>query len=415
MVPICRTPAKTDSLSVAEQQAATTPPPPAILLPVAVLLWLAGLYLRIPVLVAPPLAPFIGNELALSQALTGALTTLPILMLAIGAMPGSLAISRIGPRNTLALAMVIMVTGSAGRGLVPDTLTLMIASAVMGLGVAMMQPALPALLPRWLAPHHLAMGTAIYMNGMLMGEFIGAGITLPVLMPLLDNSWRATLMAWSLPALLIAAALFLPKRDLARPVRRAAWLPDWKNPLTLRLGLLLGLSGSMFFGLNAYMGNLLEQQGQFDRLSEALFCYNLAQVAASLVMLKMARLWVGRRSSIVVAAALSVLGTIGAVLLDGWWSIASATLMSFVAGILLILLVALPPLLVRSEETGRLSAGTFLVGYTMAFSVPMLGGVLADWSGDARHAIMVMVGYALLVFPLAFTLDLRRQAGSAAE
>jgi len=131
--------------------------------------------------------------------------------------------------------------------------------------------------------------------------------------------------------------------------------------------------------------------------------------------LKMARLWVGRRSSIVVAAALSVLGTIGAVLLDGWWSIASATLMSFVAGILLILLVALTPLLVRSEETGRLSAGTFLVGYTMAFSVPMLGGVLADWSGDARHAIMVMVGYALLVFPLAFTLDLRRQAGSAAE
>lgn len=63
----------------------------------AVLLWLAGVYLRIPVLVAPPLAPFIGDELALTQALTGALTTLPILMLAIGSMPGSLAIARIGP------------------------------------------------------------------------------------------------------------------------------------------------------------------------------------------------------------------------------------------------------------------------------------------------------------------------------
>ena len=125
----------------------------------AVLLWLAGLYLRIPVLVAPPLAPFISNELTLTQALTGALTTLPILMLAIGSMPGSLAIARIGPRNTLALAMVIMVIGSAGRALVPDTLTLMLASVVMGLGVAMMQPALPALLPRWLEPHHLALGS----------------------------------------------------------------------------------------------------------------------------------------------------------------------------------------------------------------------------------------------------------------
>ncbi|KPQ30706.1 MAG: MFS transporter, CP family, cyanate transporter [Marinobacter excellens HL-55] len=395
---------------MADYSAATTPPPPAKLLPVAVLLWLAGVYLRIPVLVAPPLAPFISDELGLTQALTGALTTLPILMLAIGAMPGSLAISRIGPRNTLALAMVVMVIGSAGRGLVPDTFTLMVASAVMGFGVAMMQPALPALLPRWLQPHHLALGSAIYMNGMLMGEFIGAGITLPVLMPLLDNSWRATLLVWSLPALLVAAALFLPRRDLARPVRRGAWLPDWKNPLTLKIGLLLGLSGSMFFGLNAYMGNLLQQQGHFEKLADALFWYNFAQVLASLVMLKMARVWVGRRGIIVLMAALSITGTAGTLVLEGWPAIISATLMSFVAGILLILLVALPPLLVRSEETGRLSAGTFLIGYTLAFSVPMIGGVIADWTGDIRHAVMVMVGYSLLVLPVALTLDLRRRA-----
>ena len=394
---------------MAEHQAATTPPPPAKLLPVAVLLWLAGVYLRIPVLVAPPLAPFISNELALTQALTGALTTLPILMLAIGSMPGSLAIARIGPRNTLALAMVIMVIGSAGRGLMPDTLTLMIASAVMGIGVSMMQPSLPALLPRWLEPHHLALGSAIYMNGMLMGEFIGAGITLPVLMPLLDNSWRATLLAWSLPGLLIAAALFLPKRDRAKPVRKVAWLPDWHNPLTLRIGLLLGLSGSLFFGLNAYMGNLLQHQGQFDKLPDALFWYNLAQVFASLIMLKMARYWVGRRGVIATLASISLLGAIGAVMLNGWWSIVSATLMSLVAGMLLILLVAIPPLVVSAAETGRLSAGTFLVGYTVAFCVPMLGGVVADWTGDARHALMLMITYGLLVLPLAFTLNLERK------
>ena len=394
---------------MAEHQAATTPPPPAKLLPVAVLLWLAGVYLRIPVLVAPPLAPFISDELALTQALTGALTTLPILMLAIGSMPGSLAIARIGPRNTLALAMVIMVIGSAGRGLMPDTLTLMLASAVMGIGVSMMQPSLPALLPRWLEPHHLALGSAIYMNGMLMGEFIGAGITLPVLMPLLDNSWRATLVAWSLPALLVAAALFLPKRDRAKPVRKVAWLPDWHNPLTLRIGLLLGLSGSLFFGLNAYMGNLLQHQGQFDKLPDALFWYNLAQVFASLIMLKMARYWVGRRGVIATLASISLLGAIGAVMLTGWWSIVSATLMSLVAGMLLILLVAIPPLVVSAAETGRLSAGTFLVGYTVAFCVPMLGGVVADWTGDARHALMLMITYGLLVLPLAFTLNLERK------
>lgn len=373
------------------------------------LLWLAGVYLRIPILVAPPLAPFIGDELALSQSLTGALTTLPILMLAIGAMPGSLSISRIGPRNTLALAMLIMVVGSAGRGLAPDTITLMLTGAVMGLGIAMMQPALPALLSRWLEPKHLAFGSAIYMNGMLMGEFIGAGITLPVIMPLLDNSWRATMLVWSLPALLVAAALFLPKRDLARPTRKVAWLPDWKNPLTLKLGLLLGVSGSLFFGVNAYLAALLEQRGEFDNLTDALFWYNFAQVIASLLMLKMARYWVGKKVPLITMLILSLLGTTGMLVFTGWWAIASATFMSFTAGILLIMMVALPPLLVPATETGRLSAGNFLVGYTMAFTVPMLGGLLSDWTGDIRHAIAVMIAYGILVSPLAIKLNLQRQ------
>ncbi|MGM0571568.1 CynX/NimT family MFS transporter [Marinobacter sp.] len=391
---------------MAADPTANTPPPPARLLPVAALLWLAGLYLRVPILVAPPLAPFISADLDLNQTLTGALTTLPILMLAIGAMPGSLAISRLGPRNTLALAMVVTALGSAARGLAPEIITLLTASTVMGLGIAMMQPALPALLPRWLQAHHVALGTAIYMNGMLMGEFVGGGVTLPVLVPLLDNSWRLTLLAWSLPALLVAAALFLPKRDLARPVQRAAWLPDWSNPLTLKIGLLLGLSASMFFGLNAYMGNLLEQTGHFDKLSRALFFYNIAQVFASLVMLKTARRWVGRRYLIGVMAVISVVGTIGAIVMEGWWAIASATVMSFVAGILLILLVALPPLLTRPGETGRLSAGTFLVGYTIAFVVPMIGGAVADITGDIRHSILVMILYSILVLPVIRTLDL---------
>ncbi|MDO6824757.1 CynX/NimT family MFS transporter [Marinobacter sp. 1_MG-2023] len=396
-------------MSIAEHPAAPVTPSPASLLPVAVLLWLAGVYLRIPILIAPPLAPFIGDELALSQTLTGALTTLPILMLAIGAMPGSLSISRIGPRNTLALAILVMVIGSAGRGLAPDTTTLLLTSAVMGIGIAMMQPALPALLPRWLEPKHLAVGSAIYMNGMLMGEFIGAGITLPVIMPLLENSWRATMLAWSLPALLVAAALFLPKRDLARPIRKVAWLPDWKNPLTLKLGLLLGVSGSLFFGVNSYMGALLEQRGEFDNLTEALFWYNFAQVIASLLMLKMARYWVGRKAPLITVLMLSLLGTIGMLLFSGWWAIASATVMSLTAGIMLIMLVALPPLLVPANETGRLSAGNFLVGYTLAFTVPMLGGLVSDWTGDVTHAIAVMIAYGVLAFPIAVKLNLQRQ------
>lgn len=159
------------------------------------------------------------------------------------------------------------------------------------------------------------------------------------------------------------------------------------------------------------MGNLLKQQGNFEMLADALFWYNFAQVIASLLMLKMARYWVGRKLPIIVAASCSVIGTLGTLLFPGWWAIASATFMSLTAGILLILLVALPPVLVPSQETGRLSAGNFLVGYTLAFAVPMIGGLLADWGNDARYAVGFIIAYCILVFPLTFTLDLRRQKG----
>ncbi|WP_235937711.1 CynX/NimT family MFS transporter [Marinobacter caseinilyticus] len=378
------------------------------LLLVALLLWLTGLYLRIPMLVAPALAPYVADELALTQALTGALTTLPVLMLAIGAMPGSLAISRIGPRNTLALALVIVAVGSASRGLAPNTVVLMLTSTVMGLGIAMMQPALPALLTRWLQPQHLALGTAVYMNGMLMGEFIGAGITLPIVMPLLENSWRMTLLAWSLPALIVAALLFLPIRELNRPLNRPEWLPDWSNPLTLRLGLLLGSSGSLFFGVNAYMGNLLAQRSELGRLDDGLFWFNFAQVAASMVMLRMARRWVGRKAMIVFMSVASLTALLGVILTSGWLSIALAVSMSFTAGMMLILLVALPPLLVASKDTGRLSAGNFTVGYTLSFGIPMVGGLVADAAGDTRYALATMLLYGVLVLPIAWTLNIRR-------
>ncbi|HKJ96066.1 MAG TPA: MFS transporter, partial [Gammaproteobacteria bacterium] len=197
---------------------------------ILLLLWLTGLYLRLPVLIAPPLAPFIADDLGLTQTGIGALTTIPVLMLAAGALPGSLAISRLGARRTVVLALTVVALASAARGLAPPALILFAATAVMGLGIAAMQPALPALVPQW-SPTRIALGSAVYMNGMLMGEFIGGGLTLPVIMPATGGDWRIALVAWSTPGLILAAALLVPRshrRDGdASPDR--GWHPDWRG------------------------------------------------------------------------------------------------------------------------------------------------------------------------------------------
>lgn len=373
---------------------------------VLALLWLAGLYMRLPILVAPPLSPAIADELALSQTHIGALTTLPVFMLALGALMGSLLIMRLGARNALILALAVVALGSAARGLAHTPTTLLGFSGLMGLGIAVMQPSLPALLPRWLTPPRIALGTACYMNGMLMGEFTGAGLTLPVIMPLTGDSWRATLIVWSLPALVVALALTLPRRHYGEKTSTTQWLPDLHDPLMWKLGILLSGSASMFFGTNAYMASVLEQRGELARLDTTLFLFNLAQVGASLLMLVMARHWVARRSPIIASAGVSVASMLGFLLLEGWPGVAFAVSMSFFAGILLILIVALPPQVADSAHAGRLSAGNFTIGYTLAFFVPLSGGALADLTGNSLAAVWLILGFACLTVPVALRLKL---------
>lgn len=375
------------------------------------LLWLMGLYLRLPILVIPPLAPFINSDFQLSQTLLGSLTTLPVLMLSLGALIGSLAIMRLGARTSLAVALTLVAITSAARGLTDSLNLLILFTLLMGLGIAVMQPALPALLPRWLNNNNLALGTAVYMNGMLMGEFLGAGLTLPLLMPWLDNSWRATLLFWSLPALLVALACFLPKQreetSSHDQVDQQSWLPNWKDPLIWQMGFLMAASASLFFGTNAYLGSLLQARQEEDYLQAAFFWFNLAQVAASLVMLVLTRRWVARRFPLLVAASLSLLGMLGLLLTKGWVSLVFAFSLSFWAGILLILLVALPPQLLPGKQAGRMAAGAFTLAYSLSFLVPLLGGSLADWTGEPSHALWLLFALACPVVWLAWRFPLK--------
>ncbi|MFK7159584.1 MFS transporter [Marinospirillum sp. MEB164] len=384
---------------------------------VFLVLWLLGLYLRLPILVIPPLANWIQQDFTLSQTLLGSLTTLPILMLSVGALVGALAIHRLGPRNTLIFAVLLVALASAGRALAPDLALLLSATLLMGLGVAIMQPALPAVLSLWLTPQRLALGTAVYMNGMLMGEFIGAGLTLPWLMPLLDHQWRATLLVWSLPGILVAALALLPRlrqteaAPAATTTQKSAglspsWLPDWSDPLLWRIGFMLAVSASLFFGTNAYMSSLLEARNEEHLLEAAFFWFNSAQMFASLFMLVMAKHWIARNWPLRISLLTCLVGLLLFLITEGALSLLFGFVLSFGAGVLLILLVALPAQLRSSAEAGRLAAGAFTLSYGLSFVLPLLGGLVADFTQQASMSLWFLLLLATAVLPLAWTLPL---------
>ncbi|MEX2488046.1 MAG: MFS transporter [Pseudomonadales bacterium] len=366
---------------------------------------MAGLYLRLPVLVAPPLAPLIDADLGLSQVQLGALTTLPVLMLSLGAIPGALAIARLGPRLALIVAILMVAITSMARGLAPPVWILFLNTTLLGLGIAVMQPALPSLVLRW-CPGFLALGSAVYMNGMLMGEFIGAGLTLPLLMPFLDDDWRTALVFWSLPAIAVAGLIYVSKQLGIRETESEAPGPTpWKPPLnrarTWHLGIILGTSSSGFFGTNAYLSTLLDSKGTLEELPNYLFVFNGAQILGSLGMLVLARFWVGRRLPVILMAWATLLGLFGIVLAEGMFAAGAATVVGLATCIQLILMVALVPQIADSRDASSLAAGVFMVGYFLGFAVPGFGGLVADIVSDARAAFIPIATLAAMGVALA--------------
>src|SRR5215475_9313272 len=106
------------------------------------LLWLAGVSMRVTVLAVPPVIPLIRADLGMSETQVGLLISLPLVMLAMGAIPGSLLIARLGATVTLIAALLVTALAGAGRGAASDVGILYLTSLVMGVGVAVIQPSI---------------------------------------------------------------------------------------------------------------------------------------------------------------------------------------------------------------------------------------------------------------------------------
>lgn len=375
-----------------------------------VLLWLFGLCLRMTVLAVPPVIPLIHESLALTQAQVGALTSLPVLLFSFAAVPGSVLIARFGAFRVLVGGILLTAAGSALRGAAPDARTLFAATFAMGVGIAIMQPSLPSVVREWV-PRRIALGTAVYSNGLLMGEALAASLTIPVVVPLVGHDWRLALVAWSVPVFAIAIAGALHQRGMpAQPHHERArlWWPDWKAPATWRLGLISGGCSSIYFTTNAFLPDWLRYVGRPDLLGAALSANNWLQIPASLLILAFSGRVMMRRWPFVVMGTLFTAAVIVMVQSRGAGIVVGSGVIGFCSAFVLTLTLALPPMLVAPQDVPRVSAAMFAIGYLCAIVTPVLGGWLWDATGIAWAAFVPAGLFGPLMVVMAWGLRLER-------
>ena len=244
--------------------------------------------MRMTLLVMPPVIPQVHDEFHMSETQVGLLIGLPLAMLAVAAIPGSLLIARVGATLAVTLGMTIAAIGGTARAAAIDVWTLYAAAIVSGFGIAIMQPGMPTLVRQWL-PSRLALGTIGYSSGMLMGAMFPAVFTIAFILPAVGGSWRLDVVLWAIPALLIAPVFLLASPKIPEDVDKQAagggrWWPDWKNPVVWLLGFTFASNNSPYFVTSAFLGDYLATLGKPELLGAALGWLNGSQLVAMAVL-----------------------------------------------------------------------------------------------------------------------------------
>ncbi|MFZ3359988.1 MAG: MFS transporter [Xanthobacteraceae bacterium] len=357
-----------------------------------VLLWLSGASLRLTVLAIPPVVPLLHADLHLSETDIGWLSSLPPMLFAIAAVPGSLLIARFGLVPALVVGLLLNAVGSAARGAIPNTAMLYASTTVMAAGVSIMQPSLPPLVRAWF-PKRIGFATAVYTSGLLIGEILAAALTIPLVLPMVGGSWRLSFLVWSVPVLLTALLVAVCARQIGGakntlPIAGRRWWPDWRRPLIWKLGLILGSVNAIYFLTNAFLPDFMTADGRPDLIGSALTAINVGQLPAVFLMLGLAGRLVREPWAYAATGVLSLLSLTGMLTMHGLWIVFWAAILGFTGAAILILALALPSVLSAPDDVHRTSAGMFTISYSVAMVMSVIGG----WLWDATR--MPIMGFA---------------------
>jgi MFS transporter, CP family, cyanate transporter len=366
-----------------------------------VLLWLAGAGTRLTILATPPVISQIHAEMALTETQVGVISSIPPILFAVAAILGALLISKTGALKTLVAGLLITGIGSGLRGSVDTAMTMYLATSVTGLGVALMQPALPSIVANWY-PKHIVFATAIYVNGMLLGgEVIPVAITDTLLVPWL-GTWREAYQFWAVVSWLIAGLIYFgvsQKNAVTQQLgSRTKWWPDFRQKNVWKLGLMMGCVNATYFATNFFIPRFLDEIGAASQTSSALIALNLGQIPASILLLMASGSLAKSRMPYLLSSA-GLLGALTMVVLyKAEVIVPAAAILGFFSAIVLILMLGLPSAVSQANEVHRVSSLMLTVGYACAVITPVVSGFLWDQTGHPESAFYPMMLCSVMLF-----------------
>ena len=354
---------------------------------------LTAVNLRTPVGSLPPVVDEIVDDVGLSAAAAGLLTTLPVLCFGLFAPASPLLARRLGAERVLLVALVPILVGLLVRS-APSTAALFAGTLLAGAGIAVGNVIVPAVLKGRFATS-VGPLTGIYSAALGGGAALGAGLTVPI-QSALGVDWRGALAFWAIPAALtIAVVLVALVRDRATTTARGepgAALSLLGDGLAWQVTLFMGLQSLLFYAALAWLPSILRDEGYSAETAGGLLAlYALGGVPASLLSPVLATRLRTQSSLTTIVAGGMAAGLTGLLVAPSAavvWVAVLALSQGAALGIALTIIILRAP---DPRRAAELSGMAQTIGYGLAAAGPLVFGVLHDASGGWELPLAVLL------------------------
>ncbi len=280
--------------------------------------------------VANPLLPDVARDLDVSIPAAGQIRTVSGLAAGAAALIAGLLAARFGLRELLVGGIALLACGSLVSAVSPDFAVLVVAQALAGVGIGISYSAAVAATAEWAPPEERSRVLALALLGPPLAWIVG----MPLVGVVGEVSWRLAWVVVPVSMAGVAGALLLRRPSTPPAPTRAGLRSVLTYPGVARwsVGELLAFSG--WAGALVYMGALLVESYDLSIAATglALGLGALVYVPGNILF----RRWVdehGRLLLIVLAvSAAATVAVLGMVRPSAWFSLATFSLLCFIAG-----------------------------------------------------------------------------------
>ena len=380
--------------------------PPGVL---AITLLLAfGIFM--PLFLVPPLEDIISQQMAISHAQASLLYSLPVVMLALVAIPSGFFADSIGLKKSIGIGALIVTAGSVLRGISSDYSTVLIFTLLYGIGLGVCFPNIPKLARHCSSRERSHFTMSLFTVGILTSGAITLSIARPAA-HLVTGTFQGAFFISAIP---IFVALVLWWLFIHDPPCQTAGVnaigADWavlrkimtRTDLWL-VALLFWLHNFVLYTFVGWMPQYLVNIGAGAELAGLITSVTLwvglpsvvllSQLSASLEMRK-PFLW-GPSILLVITMYIVLLVNIPlSWVLVGFVGIATTIRFSTI--------LSLPVEMVDPGQAGMASGMVMSIGYIGALVGPLIGGIFLDKTGSYQWIFLSLVIVSIITVGIAF-------------